>query len=312
MNRLEELFELYKLMKEPLEDIPLEDIFVETNLEGKEKVNIPKEKIEKELNKDFKIPEKPEVGDVIEITPSIDGLPLLFVVWDINQDAGEVRLVPLSEFYQFATPDDVLVKILPPNEELKDLDLYRKVYIAQPKLFIWFPLSWFSQILPDRVVLKVGKIPLGKIQEIWEVYKGWRKGAGKIRGGIKKEFKKEEARRYGTLQAMVLKEMEETQKINALLKELKAQRKLAKAADQETTSGWNENLMWRYYPEKGLLVIEPRPDFVGRLGKIFLELEDKIIELWNGLLLPRITLPINPENFIGDIFKTNLRLQLLD
>ena len=312
MNRLEELFELYKLMKEPLEDIPLEDIFLETNLEGKEKVNLPKEKIENELNKDFEIPEKPEVGDVIEITPSIDGLPLLFVVWDINPNAGEVRLVPLSEFYQFATPDDVLVKILPPNEELKDLDLYKKTYIAQPKLFIWFPLSWFSKILPDREILKVGRVSPSKLQQIWEVYSGLRKGAGNIMGGLKKAFKREEARRYGAIQARVLQELEETQKINAMLAQLKKEVALPRAASQETTSGWSEHLLWRYYPEKGLLVIKPRPNLVGRVGKIFLQWENKVIELWNGLLLPKITIPINPENFLGELFSKYLRLELSD
>ncbi|MEO2153648.1 MAG: hypothetical protein ABGX24_04435 [Aquificota bacterium] len=312
MNRLEELFELYKLMKEPFEELAIEDFLLETNLEKQEKINLPKDKIEENLSREFEMAEKPQEGDVIEIVPSIDGLPLLFVVWDINPEVGEVRLVPLSEFYQFATPDDVLVKILPPNEELKDLDPYKKTYIAQPKLFIWFPLSWFSQILPDRVVLKVGKIPLGKIQEIWEVYKGWRKGAGKIRGGIKKAFKKEEARRYGTLQAMVLKEMEETQKINTMLASIKAQMPAAQASSQETTAGWNERLMWKYDPKKGLLILKPHPEVVGRVGKIFLEWEDKVIELWNGLLLPKITIPINPENFLGDLFSQSLRLELLE
>ncbi len=312
MNRLEELFELYKLMKEPFEELAFEDIWLETNLEKQEKINLPKEKIEENLSREFEMAEKPQEGDVIEIVPSIDGLPLLFVVWDINPNAGEVRLVPLSEFYQFATPDDVLVKILPPNEELKDLDLYKEIYIAQPKLFIWFPLRWFSKILPDREILKVGRVSPSKLQEIWEVYSGLRKGAGNIKGGLKKAFKREEARRYGAIQAMVLQELEETQKINAMLASIKAQMPAAQASSQETTAGWNDRLMWKYDPKKGLLILKPHPDVVGRVGKIFLEWEDKVIELWNGLLLPKITIPINPENFLGDLFSQSLRLELLE
>jgi hypothetical protein len=312
MNRLEELFELYKLMKEPFEELAFEDFWLETNLEKQEKINLPKEKIEENLSREFEMAEKPQEGDVIEIVPSIDGLPLLFVVWDINPEVGEVRLVPLSEFYQFATPDDVLVKILPPNEEFKDLDLYKKTYIAQPKLFIWFPLSWFSKILPDREILKVGRVSPSKLQEIWEVYSGLRKGAGNIKGGLKKAFKREEARRYGAIQAMVLQELEETQKINTMLASIKAQMPAAQASSQETTAGWNERLMWKYDPKKGLLILKPHPEVVGRVGKIFLEWEDKVIELWNGLLLPKITIPINPENFLGDLFSQSLRLELLE
>ena len=64
------------------------------------------------------------VGDFVEFYPSIDGLPLLFIVVDYYPETDEVFLVPVTEFYQFHTETDVL------------FEHDGKIYMAQPKLWL--------------------------------------------------------------------------------------------------------------------------------------------------------------------------------
>ena len=90
--RLEDIYELYLMMLEPFEIDPKElDEFKEPPREEIKEIPFPQVE-------PYPVVQELKEGDVIEIAPSDDGLPLLFVVGEINEKAGEATLFPLSQF----------------------------------------------------------------------------------------------------------------------------------------------------------------------------------------------------------------------
>ena len=286
--RLEDIYRLYLLMLEP----ESEELWEENNelQEGEEKTYLPSEE-------PYPIAETFQEGDVIELFPSNDGLPMLFAVGEINPAAGEALLVPLSSFIELATPHDVLVEV------------EGKPYIAQTDLFITAPSdgALFKSIFPDKSPLKVGKLEPNKLKELKAVLKGEKEGVGSMSGGVKKLFKEREAQRYAPLQLQIIKELEALSNFHRALEELKELR-VGMAAAQKETSGHSADYTWHYDEEKELLTLFPNPKYIWSLGRIIFKKEGKEIELWNGPLFPKLTFPIPKDLFPGKLIENLIKI----
>jgi hypothetical protein len=314
--RLNELFQIYLLKREVWDnDDILTDLELSKSSGGKqEPVEIPQKVLEliNQPTKEFPIEETPREGDVIEIVPSVDGLPLLFVVWDIDDELGDIRLVPLSEFYQFATDKDLLIELKPVKGLPRDENIHGKVYMAQPTLYITVPQEKFAYWFGNRAVYKVGEVPKEVLKNLDLIYGGEIKGSGNMEGGIKEAFKKEEAKRYALLQQEIWANEIETIEINEALRQLMKELPVAKAADQMPYSGMGDGFLWEYDKKLQILFLIPmNKDLIGRTVRLVLELPDgKRIVLWEGILWDgRIPVIIDEENFRGDIFQRFLKLE---
>ena len=186
--RLEDIYRLYLMMLEPVEIDPREVEEVDETLEGEEKlITLPQVE-------PYPLVENLQEGQVIELAPSNDGLPLLFLVGEINREAGEAVLFPLSEFIELSTPHDVLVKV------------EGKPYIAQTDLYITVPTGVkLSELLKVKTPLLVGQIAPQELEEVKKVYHREKGGVGGMAGGVKAKFKEREAQRYASLQIKFLK-----------------------------------------------------------------------------------------------------------
>ena len=156
MTPLQEILNLYKLSLER---------------EGETKVKVEQE------------PLKVEEGNLVELFPSPDGLEMVFLVFRKPKN-GLVELLPLSGFWELATPDDVIVKVEGKN------------YIVQTDLGIDVPEEVFKEGITGRVFLPAGKLTPEEMEEVKKVHEGKKRGAGRMWGGPKGEFKKLEAKRY--------------------------------------------------------------------------------------------------------------------
>ena len=148
-------------------------------------LNLYKLSLEKEGEPEVKVKQEPlrvEEGNLVELFPSPDGLDMIFLI--SRKFDGLVELLPLSRFWELATPSDVLVKV------------EGESYIVQTDLGIDVPESFFKEGVAGRVFLPVGKLTPEEMEEVRKVQEGKKKGAGRMWGGTKGEFKKLEAKRY--------------------------------------------------------------------------------------------------------------------
>jgi len=309
---LKDLFEIYLLKREVWEGEKLN-----------KSENIPSENMGKKtqklleiLNKPieaFTTVEVPNEGDVIEIVPSVDGLPLLFIVWDVDYELGEVRLVPLTEFYQFATDKDLLIELQPIKGLPKNEDIHGKIWMAQPTLYVSVPLDRFVYWFDNRVVYKVGKVPREVLENLHLIYQGQVKGSGNMSGGIKEKFKREEAQRYAILQSEIWEAEIKTTELNESLSKLREELPIALAADQMPYRGLGRGFIWEYDSERQILFVVPMDEeIIGRNARLVLELpKGKQVFLWEGILWKgRVPIPIDKDNFRGDIFQRFLKIEV--
>lgn len=289
--RLEDIYRLYLVMLEPVEIEPQEvEGFLQT-LEGEEEATtIPQVE-------PYPIVESLQEGQVIELVPSNDGLPLLFVVGEINSEAGEAVLIPLSEFIELATPHDVLVKVS------------GKPYIAQTDLYITVPAEGpvFRTVFADKTPLLVGQLGKEELQEVKDVYSGKKAGVGGMSGGVKQLFKEREAQRYAPLQLQVIRELEALNELHSALQQLE-QAKLALAADQRATSGHTDDYRWEYDEKREILILIPAAKYLWSFARILFKVNGKEINLWEGPLYPKMPFYIPKELFPGKLIEQMLKI----
>ncbi|WP_457600211.1 hypothetical protein [Hydrogenivirga sp.] len=282
MSPLRTLLELYKLsITQPPEDfeVAIEDAAHVGGIELPPPPGV----------EEFK---EPTEGDVIELI-SPDGGEMIFLVYEVNEEKGMTQFIPLSRWIEFATPADVLVK------------LNGKSYIAQTDLSLDLPLS---NPFRGRKAFIIGKLSQGDMEKIGRVIRGEEKGAGRMSGGVKREFKRLEAKRYLPLFLESIEEEERLQELEAELMSYK-ERFLA-AAEQEQTWGDKDNLSWVYDTEEEVLNIVLPEELAGREGKVILELGDKSLTLYEGTLEKEIRIPISREAYSYRALKEGLNLAI--
>ena len=292
--RLEDIYELYLMMLEPFEIDPKE--LEEFKEPPKEEIKeIPFPQVEP-----YPVVQELKEGDVIEIAPSDDGLPLLFVVGEINDKAGEATLFPLSQFVELATPWDALVHV------------EGKPYIAQTDLFVTAPADGkiFSTLFPDKTPLLIGSIKPEELEEVKAVYRREKGGIGGMAGGVKAKFKEKEAERYARLQLQILREMEKLDRAQRILEELKTA-KLATAAAQKVTSGSTDAYGWYYDEKREHLILFPKPPYVGIWGRIVLRFGPKEVVLHEGVIRPKMEFYLPARLFPGKEITQLLKLERL-
>ncbi len=180
MTPLEEILEVYRKMLKGKVEMDMEDT-MDIEVLPIDFSNIRPKEI-KEISNESELSE----GDIIEIFPSIDGLELYLLVYRIYIN-GFVELLPVSKFYELATPDDVLVYI------------DGNPFIVETDLGFEIPLENFPRRFGNRKVFKIGRLTPDELKEVEDVYEGRRKGAGGMYGGPKEEFKALESKRYFAL-----------------------------------------------------------------------------------------------------------------
>lgn len=291
--RLEDIYRLYLMMLEPVEIDPreVESFEEEESIKGEEKlISLPQVE-------PYPLVENLQEGQVIELAPSNDGLPLLFLVGEINREAGEAVLFPLSEFIELSTPHDVLVKV------------EGKPYIAQTDLYITVPAEGpvFRTVFADKTPLLVGQITPQELKEVKEVYRGQKGGVGSMAGGVKKLFKEREAQRYAPLQIQVLRELEALNELHSALKELE-RTSLALAADQRSNAGYTDDYRWEYDEKREILTLIPATKYLWSVARIIFKTNGKEINLWEGPLYPKMPFYIPKELFPGKLIEQMLRI----
>ena len=285
MSPLRELLELYKLSlaAEKPEDFEVREV------EEIPAVEVPDVPGYDELS-------QPVEGDVIELVPSNDGEEMVFLVFEVSEEA--VTLLPLSRWIEFATPTDVFVK------------LSGKTYMAETDLSLDFPLDRFAQRFGDRRIFKIGELTPEEVQQVKDVIKGKKTGVGRISEGVKREFKRLEARRYLPLFLQSLREEEELQELEHYLLNYKEQ--VLAAAGQEQLWGDKENISWVYDPENEILNLIIPEELSGKRGRITLELQGRVFTLHEGVLKKEIKIPISREAYSHRVFMEGLKIALAE
>ncbi len=283
MTPLEEILELYKQALK-LEDVPeYEDI----------NIKAPDYDIFKNIKpKEIKEIEIPEEGDIVEVFPSPDGLEMIFLVFRKYKN-GYVELLPVSKFWELATPEDVLIWF------------EGETYIVQTDLGFEVPEEDFAKRFGNRKVFLLGKLDPDQMKEIEEVYEGRKRGAGGMWGGPKEEFKTLESRRYFSLFAQMIEEEEKLLELSAFFEKHK-EYALA-AAGEEKTWGEKEGIKWFYDSEEKRLILTPEEDLVGKRKRILLEADGDKVVLFEGELPKKIELPL--ESYSYFLLERSLRVE---
>jgi len=237
----------------------------------------------------------PQVGDLLELIPSIDGLPLRFVVTKVNKELDLVRVVPLSEFVLLGGPKDVPVKasFVWGEEEV----------IAETDLWLEFPFSNFLRAFSDKYWVLIGWLDEKELEKV-------KHGIGrKYLTPEKRKFKDSEAQRMAELfkeHVRTVEELQEfTQKVLSLLEEQPA---LAASAEEEKAFITDDGALFvEYEPEKQLLTLKPLKDEL-KSRKVKLYFNDKL--LFEGVIWPQITLPLPRERYDAGALKSSLRVEV--
>ena len=230
----------------------------------------------------------PQEGDVVELLASPDGLEVLLLMFRKREEFMEV--VPVSRFWEFATPRDALIF------------LEGQPHIAQTDLSLDLPLAFLSR-LP---LVKLSALSEKELEKVRRVYRGEERGAGRMSGGVKREFKREEAKRYRGLFEAWVREEETRRSLSDIFLEF---RELTPAAGEESPWGRVEGVRWFYNEEEETLVLIPREDLVGREGRIVLELEEGEVTLFSGRIPRRISLPLDREAYDYRLLERRLRVK---
>ena len=245
MSILKRLLELYResLRMEQDESVEIDEVNEEEYEEYRE------------FLKKKKTIEEPERGIVFELVPSLDAQEMRFVILNVGKDF--TTIMPVSRWYEFATPKDVVVEIDGEN------------YIVQTDIPLDIPTegfnTWFNGVLFE--ITKLNKETLEKIEK---VYKGTLKGDGKLLTPEKEEFKTLEVKRYLPIWLGVINQSEELARLNEELINLKRkllEEALLKAHEKQPIHGKGKNLEFFYDTEREILSIFPEEEFTGKEGR---------------------------------------------
>ncbi len=283
MTPLKKLLELYKSMLYQKEVEEVEPIEVE---------------VKPIMAEDFKdntcVLEDPSPGDVVEIVPSYDNLEMTFLV--LREINGFYEVVPMSPFYQFASPRDVLVLV------------EGRPYIVQTELSFDVPKKDFTRRFGNATLFKVGEVGRETLERVKRVARGEEEGDGGMVGEVKEEFKRLEAKRWFAVFTSQIAEEEALQELSTLLEELKSELPLS-ASEQEGVRGRVEGLEWFYDEIDEVLVILPEDELVGKKKKVVLEVEGEEITLFEGELPSKIELPLRKEAYSYTLLERGLKLK---
>ncbi len=283
MTPLEEILELYR------EALKVEDVL------EYEDVDIEPPDIDSFKNiepKEIKEIEVPEEGDIIEVFPSLDGLGMIFLIFRIYKN-GYVELLPMSKFWELATPEDVLIQF------------EGETYIVQTDLGFEVPEEDFPKRFGNRKVFLLGKLTPEQMKEVEDVYEGRKKGTGGMWGGPKEEFKTLESRRYFSLFAQMIEEEEKLLELSAFFE--KHREYALAAAGEEKTWGEKEGIRWFYDSEEKRLILTPEENLVGKRKRILLEADGDKVVLFEGELPKKIEIPL--ENYSHSLLERSLRVE---
>jgi len=230
-------------------------------------------------------PYRPEEGDVVELLVSPDALGIFFLIYRAGDPA---EVIPVSRFWEFAGPRDV---ILEGEERL----------MVQTDLSLELPGRAFSS-LP---FVKLRSLTGEEMERVRKVYRGEERGAGRM-VGVKKEFKRLEARRYMSLWSTVIREAELRQELDALFSSL---RESVLVAGEEAVWGESGGVRWLYDGEEETLILLPPEELVGKRKRVVLEGEGREFVLYEGELPLKITLPLGRDAYDAEVLRRRLRIR---
>jgi len=237
----------------------------------------------------------PQRGDVVEIVPPYDNLEMRFII--LRETSGFFEVVPLSPFWEFATPKDVVIEV------------EGEPYIAQTDISFDVPLDNFTKRFGNRRLFKVGKVDEDILRRIELVCDGKEKGDGNMVGSIKGEFKKLEAQRWFALWTSQIAEEEALQELESLIMDLKEREASLAASEEETLYGSKEGIRWFYNERERTLVLLPEEELLGKEKRIFLDFDGERFILFEGKLPPRIEIPIRKEAYSWRILNDSLGIE---
>ncbi len=288
MTPLEKVLEIYKKALGGEVEMDVEDT-MDIDVLPIDFSNIKPKEI-REISKESELSE----GDIIEIFPSIDGLELYFLVYRIYTN-GFIELLPVSKFYELATPDDVLVYI------------DGNPFIVETDLGFEIPLENFPRRFGNRKVFKIGRLTPEELKEIEDVYEGRKKGAGGMYGGPKEEFKALESKRYFVLFANTIIEEEELAKLSLFFEKHKEHALVA--GEEEKTWGEKGGIKWFYDRESEKLILIPVEELKGKRKRISLKIEGDEIVIFEGELPERINIPLSKGSYSYSVLMKALRVE---
>ncbi len=288
MTPLRILFELYRMMLEKGTDT---DVQPEGEVSA-ELLSRVEEAVSKVQSEGYEELDELTEGDVLELVPSIDGLEFLILVYRVQGD--EVEVMPLSRFTEFATPSDVLVEF---REEWYMAQTDLRYRISKGALFSF----------PSGEFFRVGRVDLSPVRDVVE---GKKKGAGGMSGGVKREFKRTEARRYFALFAYSVAQEEFVSSVEEFISHHR-ELPLA-AAEQEQTWGEKERLSWTYNVDREKLVILPSQEVVGKRVRVRIRVGEDEISLFEGTAPERLEIPFPKAGYSYTILEGGLDLEVAE
>ena len=280
MDPLKEILELYR----ELVEMKMDDIYAESfePLEWKRVHPLP-QKVE-ELK-------DPLPGDVVEVVPSPDMLEMVFIV--LRRVRGFVEIVPLSRFWEMATPKDVLLKVS------------GETYIAQTSLSMDIVRQDFKRIFRDRKLFIIDRLKDRTLQKVRAVCDGEARGDGLVITDEKREFKKLEIKRWFPVFAEGIILYETSQELTDAMERLKEALPLA-ASEQEDVRGEKEGITWFYDETDEVLILLPAEELIGTAKRINLRVGGEVVNLYEGVLPPKVELPLKRSAYSRKILEENL------
>lgn len=289
MTPLKELLEVYKKMLEWSEVEPekIEEEQVPDELRRLlERVTNAKPIETEKVN-------KPEEGDILEIVPPPDPIGMWFLVFKVYP-SGIAFVLPISPFYEFATPQDHLILV------------HGKPYIVQTDLGIDIPVETFSKHFPGQP-FRIAKARPDDMKKIERIINGEESGSGPLTLAVHEEFKNIEAERYSVILSSAFFGEIRKQEVSKIFE---SQKELAlAAAEEEPLWGRTDDFSWTYNHEEEKLIIIPSESHVGKNKRIVLLTPDAEYVLYEGTIPEKIYVPLKKDSYSYEVINQKVRIE---
>ena len=289
MTPLRELLEVYKKMLEWSEAEP----------EKAEREEVPwempklQERIAKAKPIDAEKVHQPEEGDILEIVPPPDPIGMWFLVYKVYSH-GITFVLPISPFYEFATPYDHLILI------------HRKPYIVQTDLGMDVPTETFLKHFPGQPY-RIARAKQEDMDKIQRILNGEERGAGPMTLSVHEEFKNIESERYSVILSSAFFGEIKKQEVSQIFE---SQKELAlAAAEEEPLWGRKEDFSWTYNQEDEKLIIFPAEKHLGKNRKIVLSIQNEEFILFQGALPEKIHIPLKKDSYSFNVVNERVRIE---
>ena len=290
MTPLNELLEVYKTM---LEWSDLEPEGIEENKQPSGKLIELQQRLASISSISTEKVSKPEEGDIVELVPPPDPIGMWFLVYKVYS-SGIAFILPLSPFYEFATPKDHLITV------------HRKPYIVQTDLGIDVPVNTFAKHFPGQPY-RIAKAEREDIKKIQRILDGQEMGTGPLSLSVHEEFKNLEAERYSVILSSAFFGEIRKQEVSQIFE---SQKELSLAAsEEEPLWGRKEDFAWTYDEEEEKLIIIPSKIHVGKHKKVVLKATDDEFTLFEGSIPEKIYIPLKRDSYSYEIIKEKVRIQ---